>query len=89
LDKFLARWADTPAEITYKGHRRFPKAVSCINRVNDLRYPMVAEIGDQITVDFETDYVDVEQDSMILSISHDITPDRWLSRFELLPVPNN
>ena len=89
LDKFLARWADTPAEITYKGHRRFPKAVTTINRVNDLRYPMVAEVGDQVTVDFETDYVNVEQDSMILSISHDINPDRWLSRFELLPVPNN
>lgn len=89
LDKFLARWADTPAEITYKGHRRFPKAVTTINRVNDLRYPMVAEVGDQVTIDFETDYVNVEQDSMILNISHDINPDRWLSRFELLPVPNN
>lgn len=89
LDKFLSRWADTPAEITYKGHRRFPKAVTTINRVNDLRYPMVAEVGDKVTIQFETNYVNVEQDSMILSISHNINPDRWLSRFELLPVPNN
>ena len=89
LDKFLARWADTPLEITYTGTRRYPKSVSVINRADDLRYPIVAEIGDEVTVNFETDYVDITQDSMVLGISHDIDVDRWVSTIDLVPIPNN
>lgn len=89
LDKFLARWADTPLEITYTGTRRYPKSVSVINRADDLRYPIVAEIGDAVTVKFLTDYVDIEQDSMVLGISHDIDVDRWVSTIDLVPIPNN
>lgn len=89
LDRFLARWADTPLEITYVGTRRFPKTVSVINRVDDLNYPVVAEIGDQVTVNFQTPYVDVEQESMVLGIRHSLNPDRWVSEFDLVPVPNN
>jgi hypothetical protein len=89
LDKFLARWADTPEEITYVGTRRFPKSISVINRTDNLQYPIVAEVGDQVSVNFQTPYVDLEQDSMILGIRHSINPDRWISEFELVPVPNN
>ena len=89
LDKFLARWADTPEEITYVGTRRFPKSISVINRTDNLQYPIVAEVGDQVSVNFQTPYVDLQQDSMILGIRHSINPDRWISEFELVPVPNN
>jgi hypothetical protein len=89
MNKFLERWSDIPEKITYTDPRRFAKTVFTTNRVNDLRYPVLAEIGDQVEVDFETAEVNFVQDSMILNINHDINPDRWLSRFELMPVPNN
>jgi hypothetical protein len=76
-------------EITYTGTRRYPKSVSVINRADDLRYPIVAEIGDAVTVKFLTDYVDIEQESMVLGISHDIDVDRWVSTIDLVPIPNN
>ena len=88
LDKFLARWADTPQEITYTGTRRYPKSVSVINRPDSYNYPVMAEIGDQVTVKFLTDYVDIEQESMIIAISHDIDPRRWVSTIDLVPIPN-
>jgi len=50
---------------------------------------VIAEIGDKVTIDFETDYVDVNQESMVMAITHDLNPDRWLSTFDLIPVPNN
>ena len=48
----------------------------------------MAEIGDQVTVKFLTDYVDIEQESMIIAISHDIDPRRWVSTIDLVPIPN-
>ena len=89
LDKFLARWADTPQEITYVGTRRFPKSVDVINRVEDLKYPVVAEIGDQVNVNFQTPFVNLDQDSIILGIRHNLNPNRWITTFDLVPVPNN
>jgi len=89
MDRFLERWSDIPEKITYTDPRRFAKTAFTTNRVNDFRYPVLAEVGDQVQVDFETDYINFVQDSMILNINHDINPDRWLSRFELIPVPNN
>ena len=89
LDKFLSRWADTPQEITYVGTRRYPRTVDVINRTDDFRYPIVAEIGDEVEVDFHTPYVNLNQKSMILGIRHSLNPTQWLSSFDLVPVPNS
>jgi hypothetical protein len=89
LDKFLARWADTPQEITYVGTRRYPRTVQVINRMDSLKYPILAEVGDEVEVNFQTPYVDLNQKSMILGIRHSLNPTQWVSSFELVPVPNS
>lgn len=89
IDRFLERWSDIPSDIKYTEPRRYAKTAHFINRTKDFRYPVIAEIGDKVTVDFETEFVNVNQESMIMSIRHDLNPDRWLSTFELIPVPNN
>jgi len=89
MNRFLERWSDIPETIDYTDPRRYAKTVFTINRPNDLRYPVLAEIGDAVKVDFDTDLINFNQDSMVLSISHDIDPDRWLTKINLIPVPNN
>lgn len=89
MDRFLERWSDIPSDIKYTEPRRYAKTAYFINRTTDFRYPVIAEIGDRVTVDFETDFVNVNQESMIMSIRHDLDPNRWLSTFDLIPVPNN
>ena len=89
MNRFLERWSDIPEKIDYTDPRRYAKTVFTINRPNDLRYPVLAEIGDAVKVDFDTDLINFNQDSMVLSISHDIDPDRWLTKINLIPVPNN
>lgn len=89
MDRFLERWSDVPNDIKYTDPRRYAKAVYAINRTNDLRYPVLAEVGDEVKVDFDTDFVNFEQDSMVMEINHDISPDRWLTKLTLIPVPNN
>lgn len=89
MDRFLERWSDIPNDIQYTDPRRYARRAYCINRTTDFRYPVIAEIGDKVTIDFETDYVDVNQESMVMAITHDLNPDRWLSTFDLIPVPNN
>ena len=89
MNRFLERWSDIPEKIDYTDPRRYAKTVFTINRPNDLRYPVLAEIGDAVKVDFDTDLINFNQDSMVLSIDHDIDPDRWLTKINLIPVPNN
>ena len=89
MNRFLERWSDIPEKIDYTDPRRYAKTVFTINRPNDLRYPVLAEIGDAVKVDFDTDLINFNQDSMVLSINHDIDPDRWLTKINLIPVPNN
>ena len=89
MNRFLERWSDIPETIDYTDPRRYAKTVFTINRPNDLRYPVLAEIGDAVKVDFDTDLINFNQDSMVLSINHDIDPDRWLTKINLIPVPNN
>ncbi len=89
MDRFLERWSDIPDDIKYTDPRRYAKKAYFVNRTTDFRYPVIAEIGDKVTIDFETDFVDVNQESMIMNIRHDLNPDRWLSTIELIPVPNN
>jgi hypothetical protein len=88
MDRFLERWSDIPNDIQYTDPRRYARRAYCVNRTTDFRYPVIAEIGDKVTIDFETEFVDVNQESMIMAITHDIDPDRWLSTFDLIPVPN-
>ena len=89
MDRFLERWSDIPDDIKYTEPRRYAKTAYFVNRTTDFRYPVIAEIGDKVTIDFETDFVDVNQESMIMSIRHDLKPDVWFSTFDLIPVPNN
>ena len=89
MDRFLERWSDIPDDIQFTDPRRYAKKAYFVNRTTDFRYPVIAEIGDKVTIDFETDFVDVNQESMVMAITHDLNPDRWLSTIDLIPVPND
>jgi len=88
MDRFLERWSDIPDNIKYTEPRRYAKTAYFVNRTTDFRYPVIAEVGDKVTVDFETDFVNVNQESMIMGIRHDLDPNNWFSTIDLIPVPN-
>jgi hypothetical protein len=57
--------------------------------MDSLKYPILAEVGDEVEVNFQTPFVDLNQKSMILGIRHSLNPTQWVSSFDLVPVPNS